>query len=131
MPIDKPVDPVALVGYFLEQMQARNIEAARACLHPSFSMVFPGNVRFTRLEELIAWARPRYQDIGKRIERCEVAGADGGTCVVWCFGTLHGRWPGGEAFDGIRFVDRFTVADGLLVSQQVWNDLAETLSMQA
>ena len=35
------------------------------------------------------------------------------------------EWPDGAAFSGIRFIDRFTVADGKLADQTVWNDLAE------
>jgi len=29
-------------------------------------------------------------------------------------------------FEGVRFVDRFEVAGGLLTRQDVWNDLAES-----
>lgn len=31
----------------------------------------------------------------------------------------------GRAFSDVRFVGRFTVRDGRLVDQAVWNDLAE------
>jgi hypothetical protein len=34
-------------------------------------------------------------------------------------------------FDGIRFIDRFLVVDGLLARQEVWNDLAEHRSAAA
>ena len=42
------------------------------------------------------------------------------------------RWlaPGfhdGTPYSGIRFIDRFTVRDGKLVDQNVWNDMAEVL----
>lgn len=131
MTTELPTDPVMLVRHFLGEMQRRNLQAARACLHPDFSMVFPGNATFSRLEELIEWARPRYQDIGKHIERCEATEPENGRDVVWCFGTLYGHWPNGHAFDGIRFVDRFSISDGLLITQQVWNDLAETVSQLA
>ena len=33
----------------------------------------------------------------------------------------------GTAFEGNRYVDRFTVRDGLIVSMEVWNDSAERL----
>ena len=42
-------------------------------------------------------------------------------------GTLYGAWPDGTAFEGNRYVDRFTVQDGLIVSMEVWNDSAERL----
>ena len=47
------------------------------------------------------------------------------TCVVHCHGTLSGEWPDGEAFAGIRFIDRFEVQGELLHRQDVWNDLGE------
>jgi hypothetical protein len=46
-------------------------------------------------------------------------------------GVLHGQWPDGAEFDGIRFIDRFLVVDGLLARQEVWNDLAEHRSAAA
>ena len=52
------------------------------------------------------------------------AGPADGT-VVHVQGTLHGQWPDGTDFDGIRFIDRFLVVDGRLARQEVWNDLAE------
>ena len=45
--------------------------------------------------------------------------------MVYCHGTLQGRWLDGSAFSGIRFIDRFLVQGGLLARQDVWNDLAE------
>ncbi len=37
----------------------------------------------------------------------------------------QGRWPDGRPFEGVRFMDRFEVAGGLVRRQEVWNDLAE------
>jgi hypothetical protein len=34
-------------------------------------------------------------------------------------------WPDGTPFEGIRFIDRFTIRDGKLADQLVWNDIAE------
>jgi hypothetical protein len=47
--------------------------------------------------------------------------------VVYCSGTLEGVWLDGSAFSGIRFIDRFEVAGGRIVRQDVWNDLGEML----
>jgi len=114
-----------LVKTFLETMEARDLAGAKAMLAPGFAMTFPGGARFATLEELVAWARPRYQWVRKRYDRFdEVPGADG-EGVVYCHGTLHGMWPDGTAFEGIRFIDRFAIRDGKLADQQVWNDLAE------
>ena len=61
----------------------------------------------------------------KQYDAYEAVHADDAT-IVWCRGTLHGEWPDGAAFAGIRFVDRFTVRHDRIVDQMVWNDLAES-----
>jgi hypothetical protein len=50
-----------------------------------------------------------------------------GRPVVIVSGTLHGEWPDGTPFSGIRYCDRFVLKDGRLLEQQVWNDLAEAM----
>lgn len=113
-----------IVQKYLNDLVARDLEAANQWLAPGFTMIFPGGIEFTHTEQLVSWAKDRYRTIGKTYERFEECyGAD--ETVVYCSGTLHGEWPDGEAFSGIRFIDRFVVRDGLLVSQIVWNDLAE------
>jgi len=42
-------------------------------------------------------------------------------------GTLYGEWSDGTPFEGNRYIDRFVVRDGLIVSQDVWNDSADRL----
>jgi ketosteroid isomerase-like protein len=115
---------VDVVRAYLAAMEARDLAAAEAMLAPGFTMEFPGPVRFTTLGELIAWAKPRYRFVKKAYERFDEAPAVAGA-VVYCYGTLAGEWPDGTPFAGIRFIDRFTVAQGKLVDQTVWNDLAE------
>ncbi len=118
----------AIVKSYLETMEARDLARANAMLAPGFAMVFPGPARFTRLADVVAWAKPRYRWVKKRYERFdEMAAADGET-IVYCFGTLHGEWPDGRPFEGIRFIDRFVIRDGKLADQLVWNDLAEAQS---
>jgi phenylpyruvate tautomerase PptA (4-oxalocrotonate tautomerase family)/ketosteroid isomerase-like protein len=121
-----PPAPEQIVRDFLTAMERRDLAAAKAFLAPDFVMVFPGGARFTKLDELIAWARPRYQRVGKVYERFDtVPGMD--HAVVYCYGTLEGIWPDGTAFAGIRFIDRFTVRGGHLLDQAVWNDLATAM----
>lgn len=117
-------DASALVRRFLEAMQARDLPAAQQLLAPGFVMQFPGAAPMHRLEELVAWGQGRYQRVGKHFERFDESWGDDAT-VVHCSGTLHGVWPDGSAFDGIRFIDRFEIVDGLIARQDVWNDLAE------
>jgi ketosteroid isomerase-like protein len=108
---------------FLAALEARDLDAAKAHLHPDVEMIFPGGAVFHRLEKLIDWARPRYRDVAKRVERIDVAGE-----TAFAQGTLYGHWPDGSAFEGIRFADWFEFEDGLIRRQRVWNDLAEILS---
>ncbi len=117
-------DGSALVQAFLGAMQARQLEAARLMLAPGFTMHFPGAAPMNRLEELLEWARPRYQRVAKTYEGFDECWGEEQT-VVYCRGTLHGVGLDGVAFEGIRFIDRFEVAGGVIRRQDVWNDLAE------
>ena len=117
-------DASALVRRFLELMQVRDLEAARQLLAPGFAMTFPGTAPMREFSELLEWARTRYRSIGKKFERLDECWTDEAT-VIYCSGTLEGVWLDGTAFEGIRFIDRLEVADGLIQRQDVWNDLAE------
>lgn len=112
------------VQKFLAAMQVRDLALAQTFLSPDFVMCFPGGVRFTQLAELVAWGRQRYKSVGKHIEKMDEAWA-GDVTVVHCHGKLHGEWPDGQPFKGIRFIDRFEFKDELIVKQDVWNDLSE------
>jgi len=117
-------DAAATVRSFLERMEARDLPGAQAMLADGFVMTFPGGKRLTRLADLVEWSKGRYSFVRKSYERFDVApGAEGPT--VYCFGTLAGEWLDGSAFEGIRFIDRFETAGGLLTRQDVWNDMGE------
>ncbi len=117
-------DAGQVVREFLEAVGQRDFEAARRWLAPGFEMVFPGGVVMRELAELAAWAQGRYQSIRKHYARLDQAW-QGEVTVVYCSGTLEGRWLDGSGFEGIRFVDRFELAGGRIRRQEVWNDLAE------
>ena len=119
-----PLAPAELVRAFLRAVEMRDLEAAQAMLAEGFRMTFPGDRTFSGLGELVEWARQRYRFARKTYERFDEAPGDDGV-AVYCYGTLAGEWLDGIPFSGIRFVDRFTVRDGQLVDQRVWNDLAE------
>ncbi len=113
-----------IIMAFLAALEARDLGKAQAFLHPEIEMVFPGGATFRTLDALVAWAKPRYRDVAKRVERIDVAPGSRGD-IAFVQGTLHGHWPDGSAFDGIRFTDWFEFDDGLIRRQRVWNDLAE------
>ena len=123
-PASAPQQPDAIIKAFLAAMEQRDLATAQSFLADGFTMVFPGNARFTTLEELIAWARERYQSVSKTFEAFDVS-YQGLDAVVHCHGTLAGLWLDGSPFSGIRFIDRFTLSQGRITSQKVWNDLAE------
>jgi hypothetical protein len=113
-------DETTTVRAYLAAMEARDLSLAQSFLAEGFEMTFPGGVRMTSLAALIDWSRPRYRFVRKTYERFD---AMPGLC--YCFGTLQGEWPDGTAFAGIRFIDRFELSDGLILRQDVWNDMGE------
>jgi len=119
-----PRQPAEVVLGFLAAMEARDLDKARSFLAEGFTMTFPGDNRFTKLEELVEWSIPRYRMVRKTFESVDEGLSEGGA-VVHCHGTLSGTFADGAEFQGIRFIDRFTVRDGKLVDQRVWNDMAE------
>lgn len=123
-------DPAGLVAGFLAAMEARDLAAAQAMLAPGFTMHFPAAPPMHDLQELIAWAAPRYRFVRKSYTGFDTAIA-GGAPVVYARGTLAGAWPDGSEFSGIRFIDRFEIDGDLIARQEVWNDIAETLRSEA
>jgi ketosteroid isomerase-like protein len=115
--------PEATVKDYLAAMERRDLAAARDYLAPGFRMVFPGGRRFDSLQALVEFAKGRYRSALKNYERFDTAGD-----VVYCFGTLYGERLDGSRYEGIRFIDRFTVRGGKLLDQQVWNDMGELLN---
>lgn len=120
-------DARVTVRQYLEAMENRELDKAQVLLDEEFSMTFPGGKVFTTLPQLVEWSKTRYQSIGKMYERFDQSRC-GNETVVYCFGTLNGVWLDGSQFSDVRFVDRFIVIDGLIRSQLVWNDLAESLA---
>ena len=117
-------DPEAAVRAFLGAMEARDLDAAQVYLGAGFTMQFPGAQPMTQLSELVEWAKPRYRFVKKTYEQFDTVMGGSGP-VVYCYGSLHGEWPDGTSFFGIRFIDRFAFTDGLIARQDVWNDIAE------
>ena len=119
--------PADLVRTYLATMERRDLAAAKAMLAPGFHMVFPGGKRFDTLEQLVESSKARYRSAKKTYDHYDVMAEADGTTVVYCYGTLFGELNSGEAYSGIRFIDRFTLREGKFVDQMVWNDMAEVL----
>ena len=65
VPASAPRPAEDIVRAFLASMEARDLDSARSYLSEGFTMTFPGAARFTALEELVTWARERYQSVSK------------------------------------------------------------------
>jgi len=118
-------DPGEIVKTYLASMEARDLEAARMHLGEGFVLQFPGAAPMHTLEELIAWAGPRYRFVKKTYQGFDVMQGSGPAALVFCRGALSGEWLDGTSFEGIRFIDRFEIEKGRIMRQDVWNDLAE------
>ncbi|APX84555.1 hypothetical protein BV511_07440 [Methylorubrum extorquens] len=116
----------AAVTAYLEASMVPDPETAAGYMAPGIAIVFTGGRVFHHPREVTAFNAGRYAWVKKRMERLDVVPGEGFT-TVYSLGTLYGAWPDGIAFEGNRYVDRFTVRDGLIVSMEVWNDSAERL----
>jgi hypothetical protein len=116
-------DAGALALAFLRAMEDRDLAGAQAFLAPGARLIFPGGVVYASLDDLVTGSARKYASVRKRIEALDVVpGPD--QDVAYVFGTLYGRWRDDSPFEGIRFIDRFTIRAGRIVRQDVWNDSA-------
>ncbi len=127
---ETPEGAETLVRRFLGLMEARDLEAAEALMAPGARIVFPGGRVFTSQRAMVAAAGGRYQWVRKEIAAVE-SFPQADRSIVYVRGDLYGVNRFGVAFTGIRFVDRFVLHRGRIVSQEVWNDLAESGVLQA
>lgn len=126
-----PLDPDAqIVRDFLEASMIPDPDAAALFMAPGVAITFTGGRTFDHPRGPTAINAARYKWVKKRLGRFDVARGDGET-VVYSIGTLYGAWPDGEPFEGNRYVDRYVVRDGKIVSMDVWNDSAERLLVRA
>lgn len=124
VPGTPPRSASQVVRDYLAAMEQRDLSVASSHLADGFTMTFPGGAVFSKPAELMEWAGQRYLEVAKTYEGFdEATGPDG--VIVYCFGTLSGLWLDGTRFEGIRFIDRFTVAEEKIRDQRVWNDIAE------
>jgi hypothetical protein len=124
---DSGTDPVELVQSFLRLLEARDLDAAGRFLAEGVAITFPGGRTFTNLADQVASSAGRFRGVTKTFDQFDVVEREeGGEHVVYVFGTLAGTALDGTAFDGVRYIDRFVIRNGLIIDQRVWNDLAES-----
>ena len=119
-----------IVRTYLRLVEARDLDAASEFLADDVSIVFPGGRTFESLTDQVASSAGRFRSVKKTLDHLDVV-SDGAETTVYVYGTLAGQALDGSPFDGVRFIDRFALNDGLIVSQMVWNDLAEVGALPA
>lgn len=124
--VQSPKPAEKIVQEYLAAMEQRDLDLAKTFIGSGFHMVFPGNVRFEKLEDLVAWSRTRYQSVTKKFDTLSTAHAEGASQVT-CHGVLSIVLLNGDVLDGVRFCDFFTIQNQKIVRQEVWNDMAEVL----
>lgn len=117
-------DAVDTVTSFLRLVEARRLDEAAHHLAPGARITFPGGRQFRSLEEQVASGAGRFRSVRKAIDTIDAMLADSAV-VVYVSGTLDGEDVAGQAFSGVRFVDRFELRGGQIVDHRVWNDMAE------
>lgn len=118
-----------IVERFLVASMIPDPDAAFKFMAPDVEIIFTGGRRFKHPREATAFNAKRYAWVKKKMERTDVAPSAGET-VVYNTGTLYGAWPDGTPFEGNRYVDRFVIRDGMIVTMNVWNDSAERILAQ-
>jgi hypothetical protein len=115
-----------LIQRFLRLMEDRDLETANTLIAPDARIMFPGGKIFDSQAEMVAASKGRYEWVKKTFDHIDSTKSAGGDVVVYIMGTLYGVNKYGIEFSGVRYIDRFVVREGLIISQEVWNDLAES-----
>ncbi len=116
-------DPVALIDRYLQLCEDRELDAAATLMSRPVLLRFPGGQEYGSLAEMVAAPKP-YSWVRKHRDRYLV-GKEGDADVVVSIGRLYGHRLDGTPFDDVRYIDVFEVVDGLITTQNVWNDLSE------
>ncbi|PUB17409.1 nuclear transport factor 2 family protein [Yoonia sediminilitoris] len=134
--MDLKTDPAAaakaIVEAYLERSMVPDPEGAAAYVSDDFKLVFTGGRKFAGPADSTAFNAKRYAWVKKRFLRTDAAlDVETGDVHVYNTGYLYGEWKDGTAFETNRYMDKFVVRDGKIVSTDVWNDSAEILLHKA
>lgn len=134
--MDQKTDPTAaakaIVEAYLERSMVPDPEGASRYVADDFQLTFTGGRRFSVPAEASAFNAKRYAWVKKRFLRTDAAlDPATGDVHVYNTGYLYGEWKDGTSFETNRYMDKFVVRDGKIVSTDVWNDSAEILLHKA
>ncbi len=116
-------DLQAVKDYLAASMAPDPVKAA-SHVADGFAVRFTGGREYDAPNGPTGFNAKRYRWVKKRIQRYDVVAGEAQT-IVYSLGYLYGEWPDGTPFDHNRYIDRFTVRDGLILDTDVWNDSAE------
>lgn len=134
--MDQNKDPVTaakeIVEAYLERSMVPDPAGASAYISDDFQLVFTGGRRFFGPAESSAFNAKRYAWVKKKFLRTDAAlDRETGDVHVYNTGYLYGEWKDGTTFETNRYMDKFVVRDGKIVSTDVWNDSAEIILHKA
>jgi hypothetical protein len=134
--MDQHTDPAsaakAIVEAYLERSMVPDPVGAAAYVSDDFQLVFTGGRRFSGPAESAGFNAKRYAWVKKRFLRTDAAlDPATGDVHVYNTGYLYGEWKDGTAFETNRYMDKFVVRGGKIISTDVWNDSAEILLHKA
>ena len=122
----------AIVEAYLERSMVPDPVGAAAYVSDDFKLVFTGGRLFAGPADSSAFNAKRYAWVKKRFLRTDAAlDADTGDVHVYNTGYLYGEWKDGSTFETNRYMDKFVVRNGKIVSTDVWNDSAEIILHKA
>ena len=105
---------------------------ASAYVAEGFQLTFTGGRKFSGPADSSAFNAKRYAWVKKRFLRTDAAlDAETGDVHVYNTGYLFGEWKDGTSFETNRYMDKFVVRGGKIISTDVWNDSAEILLHRA
>ncbi|MEH6647906.1 nuclear transport factor 2 family protein [Sulfitobacter sp.] len=134
--MDQNSDPVGaakvIVESYLERSMVPDPEGAATYISDDFKLVFTGGRTFSGPAESADFNAKRYAWVKKNFLRTDAALDDEtGDVHVYNTGYLFGAWKDGTTFETNRYMDKFVVRGGKIISTDVWNDSAEIILHRA
>lgn len=115
-----------IVRLYLDASMKPDPDLAASYVANNVVITFTGGKVFDHPSGPTSFNQHRYDWVKKRLGRFDECHTDDGI-IVYSVGTLYGAWPDGETFEGNRYIDRFLIQNGKIVTMDVWNDSAERL----